>query len=100
MPFIEIKPPTNFIRIKKNGTLTISIPLYEKYFKGKKVKIFHDTDNKRIGFQPMNDGYLIFGLSNHCARIHCAFISRIVTGEFYPKWSKKHKMLIITYCKS
>jgi len=97
MPFVEIKQPTNFVRIKKDGIITISLSLVEKYFKSKKVKVFHDADNKKIGLQPADDGYLIFG--KHCARIRCCMISRIVVGEFYPQWSDKHKMLIITYRK-
>lgn len=96
MPFVEIKPPTDFIRIKDGGCVTISISLYRKYFEGKHIKVFHDEEAKKIGLKPDDDGYKISERKDH-KRIKCISISRVVVGEFYPKWSSKHKMLVFSY---
>jgi len=96
MPFKEIKQPTNFIRIKSFGQTTVSISLYNKHFKDKNVKIFHDKGKKIIGLQPSNKGYKIFGTVS-LKRFACHALSRITTGEFYPEWSEKDKMLVFTY---
>ena len=60
-----------------------------------KAKVFHDEKNKLIGFKPDISGYKV---SKHkCYRIRCAFLPKIITGEFYPRWSEKEKMLIFSY---
>lgn len=97
MPFKEIKQPKDFIRIKSYGEVTISISLSDKYFKGKKVRIFYDEEEKKIGLQPDNEGYKIYGMENRSRRFACHPLSKIITGEFYPKWSKKLKMLVFSY---
>jgi len=96
MPFIEISPPKDFIRIKKKGRITISVTLVDKHFKGKKVRVFHDYEAKKVGLKPDNEGYKISN-TNNSYRIHCASLSRVTIGEFHPKWSVKHQMLIIDY---
>lgn len=97
MPFLEIKQPKDFVRIKPDGTVTISVSLVRRIPKNlTKIKIFHDVESKKIGLQPAEEGYKI-GESSRCYRIKCVPLSRIATGEFYPKWSKEHKMLVFSY---
>ena len=96
MPFQEIKPPTDFVRITKVGRLTISVSLYRKFFLGKKVKIFHDEQKHLIGLKPSDEGYKIT-VNGGSSRVKCSFLGEITQGEFNPKWSKKHKMLILQY---
>lgn len=96
MPFIELKSPSDFIRIKPSGTITVSVTLYRKFFNGKKVRIFHDQENNKIGLQPSNEGYKI-NTQRRGSRFFCNRLSKITTGEFYPKWSEKHKMLVFSY---
>jgi len=92
MPFLEVKQPKDFVRIKPNGSVTICVTLYRKYFKDKKVKVFHDEEEHLIGLKPSKNGYKCIEY-----RIKCVPLSRIATGEFYPKWSKEHKMLVFSY---
>jgi len=101
MPFIEIKKQIkDFIRIKSSGSITISSSLIN-LFRDRdgtliSVKIFHDGETKKIGFKPDKEGYKI-NSNNNRFRIKCSPISKIVTGEFFPKWSEKHKMLVFSY---
>lgn len=97
MPFREVKQPTDFIRVKTEGKVTVSSSLIPKFFNGKNhVKIFHDKEKKLIGFQPSDTGYKVMD-NNRRYSITCHFLSRIVQGEFYPSWSKKHDMLVFSY---
>lgn len=96
MAFKEIKPSTNFIRIKSFGKTTISLSLVRKFFTKRKVQVFHDEKNKIIGLKPSDEGYKIIK-SVGCARIGCAMLSRITTGEYYPIWSETYKMLVFSY---
>lgn len=96
MPFREIKPSSNFIRIKKDGSTTVSVALVNKYFKNKKIRVFHDKESKKIGLQPSDEGYKI-GNAGGSRRFYCSKLSKTVVGEFYPLWSEKHKMLIFEY---
>jgi len=97
MPFQEVKRPTSFIRIKTEGKVTVSSSLIPKFFKNKThVKIFHDKETQQIGIQPSNDGYKISHIGG-CFSIKCSMLSRIIQGEFYPIWSKKHNMLVFSY---
>lgn len=97
MPFVEIikRQVKECVRIYSYGQVGISSALYRKYFKGKKVQIFHDNENKKIGLKPSDNGYKFWGKRSHM--IACASLSNIVTGEFYPEWSEKHGMLVISY---
>jgi len=63
-----------------------------KYFKDKKIRIFHDKETRKVGLKPDIEGYKI-----HEGGISCRPLARIVIGEYYPKWSKEHKMLIFSY---
>ncbi len=67
-----------------------------KYFKDKKIRIFHDKETRKVGLKPDIEGYKIYE-GNHSRRISCHPLARIVIGEYYPKWSKEHKMLIFSY---
>lgn len=99
MPFREVKRPSGFIRIKTCGKVTISSSLISKFFGDKThVKIFHDDEKKLIGFQPSDSGYKVMN-AFQVFRIKCSFLPRITQGEFYPIWSKKHKMLVLSYGK-
>lgn len=95
MPFREIKPLKDYIRISKDYT-TICITLVRRHFNDKKVRVFCDTDNKLIGFQPSNEGYKIISSSGH-RRIRCSALSSLTQGTFIPSWSEKEKMLIFSY---
>lgn len=97
MPFLEVKRPTGFIRVNTMGKVTISAFLIPKFFKNKThVKVFHDKETRQIGIQPSIDGYKISNISG-CFSIKCSILSRIIQGEFYPIWSKKHNMLVFSY---
>jgi len=72
------------------------VTLVDRYFKDKKVRIFHDNNSKEIGLKPDVEGYKITN-SNHSLRLKCASLARVTTGEFHPKWSDKHQMLIFSY---
>jgi hypothetical protein len=97
MPFEEVKQPTGFIRIKAEGKITLSSSLIPKFFGSKiHVKIFHDLEKKLMGFQPSDTGYKIMR-KDRCCSITCHSLSRVIQGEFYPKWSKKHRMLVFSY---
>jgi hypothetical protein len=97
MPLREIKQSTGFIRIKTEGKVTVSSSLIPKFFNGKRfVKIFHDEEKKLIGFEPSDTGYKLMFYNRHYS-LTCHFLSRIVQGEFYPSWSKKHNMLVFSY---
>lgn len=101
MSFKEIKPPTKFIRIKESGKVTISASLINVFVilhlnKLKKCRLFHDEKNKIIGLKPDTEGYKIT-LNAGCYSIKSAFLARIITGEFFPKWSKKQKMYVFEY---
>ena len=102
MPFLELKQPKDFIRVKKYGSATICHTLYDKYFKckglvDKRVRIFIDGENKKIGFQPSNEGYKLSVNKSGNIRFRCTPLSKIITGEFYPVWSDEHKMLVADY---
>lgn len=77
--------------------MVISSFYIEKYFKEKKVKVFHDEENKEIGLQPSNEGYSI--QSRSANYIYCRPLARIVIGKFYPSWSEEHQMLVFSYGK-
>jgi hypothetical protein len=95
MPFREIKQPTGFIRIKSDGKIVISISLIRSFFNGKNnVKFFYDKEKHLIGIMPSDDGYKIY---KERGNVKCRPISRIIQGEFYPKWNKKLKMLVFSY---
>lgn len=103
MPFREIKPPKDFIRIYPYG-ITISTSL-EKYLlkEGKicsRIKIFIDEKNHLVGFQPTNEdeGYKL-SRNQRRLSIKCSELQRKLNGEFYPFWSQKHNMLIFSYKK-
>lgn len=106
MPFIEIKQPKDFVRIKSNGKVTISVSLIRAFFKDFTdgfgdvrvfIKIYHDKEAKKIGLKPNpSNGYKLM-TSVGMYRLKCMPLARIVTGEFYPEWSKEHKMLVFSY---
>jgi len=107
LPFKELKgQPKEFIRVKKDGRVIISLALYRKHFKPSeeghffksRVQVFIDEENKLIGFKPSEEGYKI--MVKDRAFIKCSLLSHIVTGEFIPKWSDEHKMLIFNYGES
>jgi len=103
LPFREIKPPKDFIRIHDYG-ITISTSLKKYLYKeGKicsRIKIFIDEENHLVGFQPTNkdEGYKLSRSERHLS-IKCAELQRKLNGEFYPFWSQKHGMLIFSYKK-
>jgi len=101
MSFIEIeneadKQSKGFVRIKSRGTTTISTILYKKHFKDKKIRLYHDAENKKIGLKPDNKGFSIIRSQGVCY-FNCAELTRILIGEFYPKWNEQHQMLIFDY---
>ena len=96
MPFIELKQPSDFIRIKSDGTIRISKSLLRHFKKFRCVKVFHDNEKKLVGLQPNNKGYKLT-LSNGTYGIKCTPLSKIIQGEFYPQWSDEHQMLIFSY---
>lgn len=68
--------------------------------KGKltRIKVFCDEKKHIIGLKADDEGYKITDVTTYkSARIKCMPLARITTGEFYPKWSKKDKMLIFSY---
>ncbi len=99
MPFKEIKPLKDFIRVHNKG-ITIStslIPYFEETGVLMKVKIFIDEENSLVGFQKADEGYK---LSNHGGGyiITCMEISKkIENGLYFPKWDSKEQMLIFKY---
>lgn len=97
MPFREIKQPSDFIRIKSNGTITISSSLIPKFFKESHIKIFHDETIHKIGFQPSIDSGYKITENDGGYRIKCAILGKITQGEFYPVWNKKLKMMVFSY---
>jgi hypothetical protein len=106
MPFKEIKPLKDFVRIHDKG-ITISTSLLHYFIdskldglnicKLKRVKIYIDDENSIIGLQPSLEGYK---LSSHGGGyiITCVSLSnKLEKKEYFPKWSKKHKMLIFSF---
>lgn len=96
MPFREIKPPKDFVRIKKDGSTTISVTLVNEHFVDKRVRVFHDLEAKKIGLQPSSEGYKITKAGGS-RRIWCRALATITTGEFYPEWNATTKMLVFSY---
>jgi len=108
MPFVEIKHKKDFVRIKPDGRITISASLVKTFFKDFTdgfgevrvlIKIYHDVESKKIGLKPVSitsTGYKLM-TKHRVYQLKCIYLSRIVTGEFYPKWSKEHGMLIFSY---
>lgn len=101
MPFVEqinkSSSGGSWISIRAYGATTISKELYDKYFKEKKVRIFFDEENKIVGLKPDTDGYSIF---MHYAvwEFKCSkFLRYLAQMKYYPTWSDKHQMLIISY---
>lgn len=98
MPFVELKRPAKCIRISGERTVILQ-DLWKEFFEDKKVQVFLDSSNCLVGLRPSKDvGYKIVERNkgrNHT--FYCMQLSRTVTGEFHPTWSKKHKMLIFKY---
>jgi len=97
MPFIEIVPKPEFVKISKNGRALITAGLIKRYFNlTKRVKVFHDEENKKIGLKCADVGYKLSVVGSSYG-IQCTKLGRITQGKFNPEWSKKHEMLIISY---
>ena len=96
MPFVEVKRPSSFVSILKSGHVTISVDLYRKFFVDKKVKVFHDVEEMKIGLEPSEEGYKI---TTSCGlhRFRCMELSNITVGRFNAVWSEKHKKIVIAY---
>jgi hypothetical protein len=102
MPFKEIKPLKDFIRVHDKG-ITISTSLIIFFIENidakelLKVRLFVDEENKLVGLQPSKEGYK---LSPHGGGyiITCMSLSKkLEKKEYFPKWSKEHKMLIFSF---
>lgn len=102
MPFKEIKQPEKFIRVHEKE-ITISKSLFPLLLKGvfskelPRIKVFVDDENRLIGLQPALEGYK---LSQHGGSfaINCIELKRkLEKKDYYPEWSKKHKMLIFSF---
>jgi hypothetical protein len=99
MPFEEIKPPKDFIRVHDKG-ITISTSFIHFFIKNNeqlRVRIFSDEENRLVGLQPSKEGYK---LSPHGGGyiITCMSLSnKLEKKEYFPKWSKEHKMLIFSF---
>jgi len=99
MPFKEIKcKPDPFVRIYKNGRVVICASLVREYFQGKKVKVFIDEENKKVGLKPDSEGYKLTCFSGGFS-IRCYPLAKVINGVFHPEWSEKYKMLIFSYLK-
>jgi hypothetical protein len=100
MPFEEVKVNHGFIRIKKNGNVTISSSLISYFTKPDntlfKIRVFNDKENGLVGLRPDNEGYTIT-VNNNNRRFKSSLLARIIIGEFYPKWDSDEKMLIFNY---
>lgn len=95
MPLREIDKGKKLecIRITETWTF-ISRDLYEKYFKGKRVKVFIDEESKLIGLQPNEEGYKI----SQCRRFWSTELSDLINGTFHLKeWSEEYAMLLFEY---
>lgn len=98
MPFVEIENPheEKWIYIYSSGTVRISIKAYRDHFVGKRIRFFHDEENKKLGLQPADKGYKICN-ANQSHEVKCAAVSRLLVGKYPAEWSEKHKMLVISY---
>lgn len=99
MPFKEITPLKNYIRVHDKG-ITISKSLLD-YFNSdnglQKVKIFIDEEKKLIGLQQSPEGYKL-SLHGGGYSITCMLLSnKLEKKEYFPKWSIKQRMLIFKY---
>ena len=99
MPFKEIKPLKDFIRIHDKG-ITISTSFLKYFERGDilwRIKIFIDEEESLVGLQPSEEGYK---LSQHGGgySITCMELSKkLPNGLYFPKWDNKEKMLIFKY---
>jgi hypothetical protein len=99
MPFKEIKPLKDFIRVHEKS-ITISTSFLNYFMEDKvlqKVRVFIDEENSLVGLQRASEGYKI---SQHGGGyvITCMEISKkIETGIYFPKWDSKQEMLIFKY---
>lgn len=86
-----------FVRFNPRGTIKISTSLLNKYWSNVKfVQIYHDEENKLVGFKPSEKlGYLL----NRGSRIVCSILTNVVTGTFKATWNEKTKMLVVSYGK-
>ncbi len=102
MVFKEIEAKPEFIHFGVDGNITVSVTLIRKYWNNSgftHIQLFHDGENKKVGFKPSKDkGYKLF-LSGNAWRICCRPLTKIVKGIFKAEWNEKHGMLIIEYGK-
>lgn len=99
MPFKEIKPLKDYIRVH-DKTITISSSLLP-FFKGEddllRVKLFIDEENQKVGMQPSKEGYKLTihggGYTITCASL----VNKLASKEYFPVWDKKLKMLVFDY---
>ena len=99
MPFREIKPKKDFIRIHEKG-ITVSTSLIHFFMKGNeilRVRVFSDDESRLIGLQPSLEGYKL-SLHGGGYTITCTSLSnKLEKKEYFPKWSKEHKMLTFSF---
>jgi len=91
MPFVEIPVKRKkWVRISSKG-ITISKDLRDKYLNKKaKVRIFYDEENKLLGLESSDDGYLLDSVGRlFCKRLKTDY------GIFKADWNEKHQMIIV-----
>ena len=90
-----------FIRFGRCGNITISVSLIKKFWKSlyTHVQIFHDEENRKIGFKPSKDkGYKLFVSGGGWRITSRAFVKKMGPQIFNkPEWNEKHGMLIVQY---
>jgi len=91
MPFVEIPVKREkWVKITKKS-ITISKDLRDKYLNKKaKVRIFYDEENKLLGLESSDDGYLLDSVGRlFCKRLKTGY------GTFKADWNEKHEMIVI-----
>lgn len=92
MPLKEVKQGKLIKSIRVTETwIYISRDLYDKYFVGKRVKVFIDKESGIVGLQPSDEGYKI---SQHKRFWSTELSDFIIATLKLKEWSEEYAMLL------